>query len=159
MLPEMVLVLGFAGKDLGHFSYQSAHRKGTFVVSGLTAHFLRLQISKCHILSPQPLWHFRVCRGSTDPRSRPYQSLLIDPLQTLSRPKHAVNNKCTKSRLLYRTRAAIVFLLKDQTQTIRIKTKTKGQIGSGSRPRRPYLIRSNWGASTYHARGECIISP
>ncbi len=54
-------------------------------------------------------------RGSTDPRYRPNKYVLIDPSQTLSRSKHAVNNKCTKSRLLYRTRAPIVFLLKEHT--------------------------------------------
>ncbi len=33
-------------KDLGRFSYQSAHRKGTSVVCGITAHFFRLH---CHM--------------------------------------------------------------------------------------------------------------
>ena len=31
-----------------------------------------------------PFWHFRVCKGSVDPWSRPYKYVVIDPLQTLS---------------------------------------------------------------------------
>ncbi len=97
-----------------------------------------------------------------------YISIDIDPSQTLSRTKHIVNNKCTnfksKPRLIYRTRAAIVFLLKDQSETNQSetnqsktnqsKTKTTSHIGSVSRPCRPNVIRVIWGASTYDARGE-----
>ncbi len=52
-----------------------------------------------------------------------------------------------------RAQSAIVFPLKDQTQTYQIKTNTQGQIGSVSRPPRPNLVRFIWGASPDHARG------
>ncbi len=38
---------GFPGKDLGHFTYKSAHRKSTSSACGFAAQTLRLQ---CYII-------------------------------------------------------------------------------------------------------------
>ncbi len=73
---------------------------------------------------------------------------------------NVVNNKCTKSRLLYRTRAATVFLLINQTGAYipkQNKNKTRGQIGSMTGPLSTNWLVSIWGASPDHARGEVII--
>ncbi len=94
-----------------------------------------------------------VCRGSTDPRSKRSKSLLIDPPQTLSEINVYTPIWTSQNKNKTRAQTAIVFLLKDQTQTYQIKTNTKGQIGSVSRPRRPNLIRFIWGASPDHAKG------
>ncbi len=60
-------------------------------------------------------------------------------------------------RSLYGTRIILLSSYwKIRPKHTEIKTKTKGQIGSGSRPHRPNLIRSIWGVSTYHARGDSL---
>ena len=83
--------------------------------------------------------------GPSDPRST-YRSVWS---QNQSSTSHVVNNKCTKSRLIFRTcrtRAAVVLLLTDKPQTYQSKTKTTGQIGTVTGPwsRMRWIQRLTW---------------